>query len=52
MHYYHDDISNEHNMKSICRAAVAQRTKRLTRTGQTQVQKLERGKYSFITLKK
>ena len=32
-----DDINTEHNMKSICRAAVAQWTKRLTRNGQTRV---------------
>ena len=30
---YQDDINTEHNMKSICRAAVAQWTKRLTRNG-------------------
>ena len=35
---YKDDINTEHNMKSIDRAAVAQWTKRLTRTGQTRVQ--------------
>ena len=36
---YQDDIriNTEHNMKSICRAAVAQWTKRLTRNGQTRV---------------
>ena len=34
---YQDDINTEHNMKSIGRAAVAQRTKRLTRNGQTRV---------------
>ena len=34
---YQDDINTEHNVKSICRAAVAQWTKRLTRTGQTRV---------------
>ena len=33
-----DDINTEHNMKSIGRAAVAQRTKRQTRKGQTRVQ--------------
>ena len=33
-----DDINTEHKMKSIGRAAVAQWTKRLTRTGQTRVQ--------------
>ena len=32
-----DDINTEHNMKSICRAAVAQWTKCLTRNGQTRV---------------
>ena len=35
---YQDDINTEHNMKSVCRAAVAQWTKRLTRNGQTRVQ--------------
>ena len=35
---YQDDINTEHNMKSICRAAVAHWTKRLTRNGQTRVQ--------------
>ena len=34
---YQDDINTEHNMKSICRPAVAQWTKRLTRNGQTRV---------------
>ena len=34
---YQDDINTEHNMKSICHAAVAQWTKRLTRNGQTRV---------------
>ena len=34
---YQDDINTEHNMKSVCRAAVAQWTKRLTRNGQTRV---------------
>ena len=33
-----DDINTEHNMKSICRVAVAHWTKRLTRNGQTRVQ--------------
>ena len=32
-----DQINTEHNMKSICRPAVAQWTKRLTRKGQTRV---------------
>ena len=32
-----DDINTEHNMESICPAAVAQWTKRLTRNGQTRV---------------
>ena len=32
-----DDIHTEHNMKSICRATVAQWTKLLTRTRQTRV---------------
>ena len=30
-----NDINTEHSMKSVCRAAVAQWTKRLTRNGQT-----------------
>ena len=30
---YQDDINTEHNMKSICRAAVAQWPKSLTRNG-------------------
>ena len=34
---YQDDINTEHNMKSICCAAVAQWTKRLTRNGYTRV---------------
>ena len=34
---YQDDINTEHNMKSVCRAAVAQWTKRLTRNGYTRV---------------
>ena len=37
MRYLQDDINNEHNMKSIGRAAVAQWTKRLTRNEQTRV---------------
>ena len=44
-----NDINTEHNMKSMCRAAVAQWTKRLTRNRYTRVQNLERRKYSFIT---
>ena len=32
-----DEINTEHNMKSICRPAVAQWTERLTRKGQTRV---------------
>ena len=32
-----DEINTEHNMKSICRQAVAQWTERLTRKGQTRV---------------
>ena len=32
---YPDDINTEHNMKSICHAAVTQLTKRPTRNGQT-----------------
>ena len=35
---YQDDINTEDNMKSIGRAAVAQWTKRLTRSGQTRFQ--------------
>ena len=34
---YQNDINTEHNMKSVCRAAVAQCTKRLTRNGYTRV---------------
>ena len=34
---YQDDINTEHNMKSICRAAVAQWTKRLTPNEYTRV---------------
>ena len=34
---YQDNINTEHNLKSICRAAVAQWTTRLTRTGKTRV---------------
>ena len=34
---YQDDINTEHNMKSICCAAVAQWPKRLTRNGYTRV---------------
>ena len=33
-----DEINTEHNMKSMCRPAVAQWTERLTRKGQTRVQ--------------
>ena len=36
MRYQHD-INTEHTMKSICHAAVAQWTTRLTRTGQTRI---------------
>ena len=32
-----DEINTDHNMKSICRPAVAQWTERLTRKGQTRV---------------
>ena len=32
-----DEINTEHNMKSICRPAVAQWTERLTGKGQTRV---------------
>ena len=35
---YQDDINTEHNLKSVCRAAVAMWTKLLTRNGQTRVQ--------------
>ena len=38
---YQDDINTEHNMKSICRPAVAQWTERLTRKGQTRVRNIE-----------
>ena len=34
---YQDDINTEHNMNSICRAEMAQWTKRLTRNKQTRV---------------
>ena len=34
---YQDDINTEHNMKSVCRAAVAHWTRRLTRNGQKRV---------------
>ena len=46
---YQDDINTEHNMKSICRAAVAQWTKRLTCNGYYSGSKLERRKHAFIT---
>ena len=35
---YQNDINTEHNMKSICCAAVAQLSMRLTRNGQTRIQ--------------
>ena len=44
---YQDDINTEHNMKSICRAAVAQWTKRLTRNGFT---RFETGKAHIFLL--
>jgi hypothetical protein len=34
---YQGDINTKHNMKSVCRAAVSQWRKRLTRNGQTRV---------------
>ena len=48
---YQDDINTEHNMKSICRAAVAQWTKRLTRNGFTRVRNWKGANISFITIK-
>ena len=39
---YQNDINTEHNMKSICRAAVAHWTKRLTPNGYTRVQNWKR----------
>ena len=44
---YQDDINTEHNMMSVCHAAVARWTKRLNASS-----KLEKYKYSFITLHK
>ena len=41
---YRDDINTEHNMKTVCRAAVAQWTERLTRNGYTRVQ-ISKGAY-------
>ena len=35
---YQDDINTAHTMKTVCRAAVAQWTKRLTLNGQTRDQ--------------
>ena len=46
---YQDDINIEHKMKSICRAAVAQWTKRLTRNGYTRVRNWKGANFSFIT---
>ena len=46
--HYQDDINTEHNMKSVCRAAVAQWTKRLTHNGQTRVQN-RKGANIFFT---
>ena len=46
---YMDDSNIEHNMKSICRAAVAQWTKRLARNGYTRVQ-IREGHIFNITL--
>ena len=34
---YQDDIYTKHNMKTLCRAAVAQWTQRLTRNGEMRV---------------
>ena len=44
-HYQNqDDINTEHNMKSMCHAAVAQWKERLTRDGQMRVQ-ISKGAY-------
>ena len=43
-----DDINTVHNIKSICREAMAQWTTCLTRNGLAG-SKLEMRKYSFIT---
>ena len=48
---YQDDINTEHNMKSICRAAVAQWTTRLTRNEYTRV-KTGKAHIFFIILHK
>ena len=41
---YQDDINTEHNMKTVCRAAVAQWKERPTRNGQTRV-RIPKGVY-------
>ena len=41
---YQNDIYTEHNMKTVCRAAVAQWKERLTRNGYTRVQ-ISKGAY-------
>ena len=41
---YQDDMYTEHGMKTVCRAAVAQWTKGLTRNGQTRV-RISKGGY-------
>ena len=41
---YEDDIYTEHNMKTVCREAVAQWKERLTRNGYTRVQ-ITKGAY-------
>ena len=46
---YQDGINTQHNIKSIGRAAVAQWTKRVTRTGQTRV-RIREGQILDITV--
>ena len=46
---YEDDIYTEHNMKSLCPAAVAQWTERLTRNGQMRVQ-ISKGAYCIFNI--
>ena len=45
----YQDINTEHNMKPVCREAVAQWTERLTRNGQTRVQ-ISKGAYFNIII--
>ena len=49
--HYQDGINTEHNMKSMCRAAVAQWTKAPDLQWINANSKLERRKYSFIIYK-